>query len=247
LEGGKYSEVTQKETQRKQGGGRAGLRTPIVELGADVSRKTSGQREWTLSQTPESEFNRLYDALREQGLQTVETVDDKDFAMRLAGAAIVEFVPVTIARTGLSRVATFFDAYREFLPMEELLGSQKAENPAAGAAALKFFQGLGGPDAPVPFIAKVRGAANLVIAGELRPEYVSSEPAGEIAILAKIRRALKPGQREAVGTSLNELTSMGNRETRGKLLRDLSKDTGSMNQSVIRYPALVVLPIAIYR
>ncbi|MDQ6945283.1 MAG: hypothetical protein M3256_03200 [Actinomycetota bacterium] len=101
LEGGLFDEETERDSQTGKRGLGGGVRASVAEVKAEKGSERKNETERVRRQTPESQFNRLYDYLGEDELMSIgDGIDDPAFASGLQRGLVLELSDVTIAVSG---------------------------------------------------------------------------------------------------------------------------------------------------
>lgn len=83
LEGGVFDEETERTSQTGKGGFSGALHAPVAELKGEKGRESTSENERIMRQTPESQFNRLYDYLNKDDMLSVDEISDPAFVSGL--------------------------------------------------------------------------------------------------------------------------------------------------------------------
>lgn len=211
------------------------------------------------SDTPEARFNRLYEALQQNGdMKTFVTIDQSQYD----GLEVGDIIEVRgIARLPQwERIKEDFAAVSSLVPLMQALGQDPLEDPAAREAFEGFGQltSMKGQEdtmlivtAPGPLTARLVAKLKHVHLG--RPK---DELEGEVTIVAKVRRRLERGQQIEASRLLPNLQGLQalnraqmNREQRRRAAKQDTQQlkTGTPLDEVVKFPAVEVLPIAVFQ
>ena len=243
-EGGIYDESTEKTTQSGKGGIGGGVNTPVLSASADKSRSSSFEDERKVRQTPESQFNRLYDYLAREDLLSLEAIDESDFMDSLSRGSILEVHDVELQRSGFQEMGELAKDAKAFLPFADMLGID-TKMDTTDRAQLDFAANLDDESKPMSVIGSIAGTAHVGMAMELRRDNVLQDISGEASVLVKVSKVLKPGETHAVGDIMSGLGDKLPRAERRKMMREASKS--GIGTSEIKYPGFVATVVAIYR
>jgi hypothetical protein len=249
LEGGVYSE---EENRSRSAGGRGlggevGLGAGPAKASVKGSRGSSQEAETarTLQQTPESEFSRLVSWLEESGqMPYVEAVDDAWWEQMRRGAILEAGVVLSVST--LAKFTQLAEQVGPLLNLAESMGSTPLEPETA--EAMRGLQLLGQVTEKMPVIAALAGSPKYKFIAPLSRQHLrvdSGELEGEATLLLKVQRKLQKTDRYTVFETIPGLSALP-RAKRRELERDI-KNSKDVPDAVIRAPAAVVTPIAIYR
>lgn len=244
---GSLVEGAYEETERTAG------RNPSEET--DESLEVRRRR----SETAEARFNRLYEALQQDGdLKTLDSIDQSQYD----GLEVGDIIEVRgLARLPQwERIKEDFAAVSNLLPLMQALGQDPLEDPAAREAFEGFNQltSMKGQEDTM-LIATPSGPLAARFVGKLKHVHLrrpKDELEGEVTIVAKVRRRLQRGQQieaSRLFPNLEGLQALNraqmNREQRRQAAKKNSQQlkTGTPLDEVVKYPAVEVLPIAVYQ
>lgn len=250
---GPYTE-TDTSTGAKEGGGK--LRLHVADVGGQMSRSQSSETLRTLRETPAARFARLHDTL--EGEQMIQHLDGFDLEIydQIEIGEIVEIRGIgrlprweRIARAA-SDFAGLFDIMR-------LTGQDPLEDPKTRVG----FEGLNALAAKkdqegTALLLTPRNAPEFTILAKLEASRLTRKEdlEAEVTILAKVQRILQKGETFDVFRLLPEVNDIvqtmehQNRAARRTTKRQSGKkssDPSPLDEQV-KYPALVVQPIAVY-
>jgi len=249
LDQGVFTEEEQRNVVRREkrlgGDVKAGLGS--VGLGAGAGRGSSDEAEATrtMRQTPESEFARLYDVLSSSGdVQWLEALDEQIWE-QLRRGEIVE-VESVVSAASLTKFATLAEKAAPLMEVMELLGETVDTETREAMAGMRSLGDLFGNKVPV--VSRAAGAPKFKFIANLEKDKVRvdlDELEGEATLVAKIQRKLAPSEKHTVFESMPGMGSLP-RALRRSIQGDI-KNEKELPDLVIRSPAAVVTPIAIYR
>lgn len=244
VEGGRFSEEQQTsrgEQGRELGGSVGG---GGISARAGRSGSTHDERSRTVEQTPESEFQRLTDALGD-GIQFLEAFDDEIWQSIRRGEILEIEAEVTVAT--MHKFVEAAGAVEPMLALGEAFG-EAVEIDDETRQMFQAMRSLGQMAPKVPVLARPAGAARFTFVTSLEPDKLrvdTGELEGEATLVAKVQRKLRRGDQYSFLDSLPILSALP-RQQRKEALREL-ENTDDMPDMVITPPAAVVTPIAIFR
>jgi hypothetical protein len=244
-EGGRYVEEQQRERGDKSR--RAGAKVGAHGLGAEVGAGSiaESERSRVVHQTPASEFQRLVDALTERAaLQYLDGFDDQIW-QQLRRGEIIE-VEAEVSRSPLGQI---MGAAAQIQPLMDLMGNDPDDAETKEAMeGLAKINGMGGGNVGV--LAHAAGAPEFKFIATLDAPSIAGnldELDGECTMVAKIMRKLRPDETYSWMESLPIFSGMP-REMKRQAMKEMSKDAGPDGiDMLVRAPAAVVTPIALYR
>jgi hypothetical protein len=246
LEGGLYGEEEERDVRRSERGVRGDVAVGPVAAGGQ--RGSAGEEETarTRRQTPESRFARLYDSLDATGnLQWLEGLDDAIWN-DLRRGEIIE-VEGTVAVSSLIKLADLAEQMESLAPTIEAI----SDEPMMDADTLQAMRGIsafGGIfGARVPLVVRAAERRFKFIAdldrSNLRTDLGVLE--GEATVFGKIQRKLRPSDKWTLLDSIPGLASLPP-ALRQQMQKDV-KNEEELPDLVIRPPAAILTPVAIYR
>jgi hypothetical protein len=249
LDQGIYTEEQQRSIVRrdKKLGGDVRAGAGPVGIGASAGRGSSDETEATRTvwQTPESAFARLHDLLSStDDLQWLEGLDEGIWE-QLRRGEIIEVESVISAST-LTKFATLAEQVTPLVEAMEALGESVDTETREAMDGMRSLGDLFGKK--VPIISRAAGAPKFKFIASLEADKVRvdlDELEGEATLLAKIQRKLAPSEKHTVIESMPGMGSLP-RALRRSVQADI-KNEKELPDLVIRAPAAVVTPIAIYR
>lgn len=216
-------------------------------LGAHAGKGSSGEAEATrtMLQTPESAFARLHDLLSSAGdVQWLEALDDPIWD-QLRRGEVIEVEAVVSAST-LTKFATLAEQVTPLMEVMELMGESVDAEAREAIEGVRSLGELFGNK--VPIVARAAGATKFKFIANLEADKVRvdlDELEGEATVFAKIQRKLTPSEKHTVFESMPGMGSLP-RSLRRSVQADV-KNEKDLPDLVIRPPAAVVTPIAMYR
>ena len=248
LEGGLFDEETERRSQTGKGGFAGGVRAAVIEAKAEKTRETTTETERSTRQTPESQFNRLFDYLSKDDLISVSDVDEKPFVDGLKRGDLLHFEEAALEVSGFQQAAALAQQLSDLLPVMDLFGDVDIDDKTR--AEMQAVGALANSAGPLPVIARIPGKAKLAIAMELDRQFLLDDVAGEASILVRVIKVLKKGESHLVGDPTGGLVSRAPRAQRRKMASgfDTKGARGlGINSPQIAYPAIIGTAIAIYR
>lgn len=214
-----------------------------AELGRTKASEVTASK--TITQTPDSVCSRLIETLeRDDALQFLEAFDEQIWVQLQRGEALE--IEASLELSGLVQLAGIAEA---FGPMAEIMSAVPGgeQFDAKALEALKGFVALAGTMRAIPVIARPAGTDDYTFVTSLKRDALrvgQDELTGDATIFGTLQRRLKQGE------SWSVLDVMGfsglPRELRRKMEKDLS-DTEEISGLVVKPPAALLTPIAIYR
>lgn len=249
VERGTFTEEEQRDVVRrdKKLGGDVKVGAGPLGLGAAAGRGVSNEAEATrtVRQTPESGFARLYDLLTEAGdVRWLEGLDD-DRWEELRRGEVIEVESVVSAST-LTKFAALAEQAEPLMEVMEMFGEAVDAQTREAMTGMKTLGTLFGKK--VPIVSRAAGAPKFKFIANLQAEKVRvdlDELEGEATLFGKIQRKLAPSEKHTVIESMPGMSSLP-RALRRSMQADVKNDK-DLPDLVIRPPAAVVTPIAIYR
>lgn len=245
VEGGVADEEAQTNVDKidKRRGAALKAAPASAELGRTTASEVTASK--TIRQTPDSVCSRLIEMLeRDHALQFLEAFDEQIWVQLRRGEALE--IEASLELSGLVQLAGIAEA---FGPMAEIISAVPGgeQFDAKTLEMLQSFVALAGTMRAIPVMAQPVGTHNYTFVTSLRRDALrvgQDELNGDATILGTLQRRLKQGE------SWSILDVMGfsglPRELRRKMEKDLS-DTEEIAGLVVKPPAALLTPIAIYR
>lgn len=248
LEGGLFedeSQSTTASTDKTLGGGLRG-----GPLGGEAKR-TKGDEETVariLRQTPESKFDRLVALLRAEGALAVWDAADAESWEGLARGEIVE-LDAMISVPALIMMLRSAGGFGELLPVLAKLSDDPLEDEMT--EAVEAMEAMGRlSEEKVPIVASLSASPEYKFllqldSGGLRVPFDELEAEGTLVV--KIRRKLRPGERQSTVELFSGQSSLP-LELRTGLVDSLTEGDDEFSADLaIQFPAATATPIAIFR
>jgi hypothetical protein len=246
VEGGIADEETQTDVEKldKRRGGSVQAAPLKAELGRTKGTESSTSR--TVRQTPDSACSRLIELLEEAGsLQFLEVFDDDIWSQLRRGEALE--IDATI---GLSAIAQLGGIAEVFEPLVAVMSSAGQEVDAESMEAIKAISALSGLMKTIPVLARPTGAPDYTFITSLKADALRVEQgqlSGEATILGTLQRRLRPDEGWSVFDALGLAgLPQGLREQMQESMAE-GEDDSELGAMVVRAPAALLNPIAIYR
>lgn len=247
LEHGVVDESTERQSGgRRRGGGVAATAGP-VSVRAEGQKDSASETESVVRQLAASEFDRLYAYLSGEDLVIIDEISETQVLDQIHRKLILE----VDGRIQLSGIAKVFDVMRTMVSAAPLMGSLGAEVRPDEINAIASILALESGPKAIPLILTVPGEAGVTVALECSEEHALADRwDGDVSVLLKVQRVLKPGERQAVGDPFGGLMNLMPEGDRQQMLNALeSKDLAQLGvgASEISYPGFRATPVAIYR
>jgi hypothetical protein len=250
LEGGLVQDRSQ--TLRSAGGSAIGATVHAGPVGgkAGREREQSEESSTVVEQTGAARFERLYQQLDRDGeIQYLENIDDAIWDQIRRGE-VVE-VEAVIRPVGFGKIGELLQSFEKLVPLAQALGSEDLDEKSLGE--LEVLRGLTDTGDVTHVVALLASAQKFKFACALRYRYLVADATlleGEGTLVGKIQRKLKRGEQELVGGLFGGLEDALPKDERKRLVDAFQapeiKALG-IESPLIRYPAAVLTPIAIYR
>jgi hypothetical protein len=215
-------------------------------LGGDIASERATELKSRRRTTPSSQFQRLYDLLQElDQLQHLDAFDNNIWETVERGE-ILEIqarlrLPSFLIQMEVIKEVTEFASTLPFIT-ESLEGSLPGFSEVKRQIELRS----------VPLIFEAASTPGFKFFAELSREYIKcslSDMQGEATVFGKVQRILPKGQKLEVFSVVPDVSSMQNlnREQRRKLQSNKKKANRSNLVETITGPAIVLIPVAVYR
>lgn len=241
LEGGIYEEEFQSATTGRNRGAEAGAKVGPLNAGGSRGQNAEVSRTRTMHQTPEGDFRRLEKLLDdEEGLQWLEAFDDEIWNELERGETLrIESV---LEISSIYQASEMASSVGPLVALMETVGETvDAETQEAISGMTRFSEAL----KDIPVVAHAAGAPKYKFICPLKRDYLREDLgalAGECIVVGSLQRRLKPTERYSI---LDSLGASGlPRAQRRQAERDIKKGASDL---VIRAPAALLTPLAIYR
>jgi len=237
--------IEQTEAEKKGIGGKAGYK--VIE--AEKASETSTETKRRLTMTEAAQFQRLYEILEEQNLiQSLDAFDAAIWAQIRKGElleieASVQLPEPFMLTRAIEDISPLLDIMAAF--DQDPLSDPKARTAFEGVRAITKLA----ENKPIPLLFEAVSTPGFRFVSHLPRKFLRCALAdlqGEMTVFGKAHRILDKSEKLEVFSLFPDLTSLPNlnREQRRKIQRDMSKKNLA---EVIRGPAIVLAPIAIYR
>ncbi len=238
--------IDQTTTERKQKGGKAGYK--IIEGSAESETSTETRRQSIV--TDASQFQRLYDLV--EGENAIQVLDafDTDIWGQLRRGEVLEVQAVL----RLPKPLSLTQAVDSISPLLDILTAFD-KDPLADPGTRAAFEGMRAvgkltEKQHVPLIFNAASTSGFPFAAYLPRQYLRCELTdlqGEAVVFGKVQRILQKGQELEVFNLIPALTAslpaLGRQERR-KMEREMAEKNIS---EVVKGPAIVLTPVAVYR
>jgi hypothetical protein len=250
IEGGVYSDEAQSEMAEREGGG--SVRAGTKAIGADLTRTRSTQEtsSRTVQQKAEGQFSRLAEHLEtEEAVQPLEAFDDEIWEQLRRGEPFE--VETKLEVPAMLRLASMLEGFEAFAEVLKVAGGEGLNLDEDAAEGLAMVGALRSMLSEQPVFARPVGAATYCFIAPLKPASLRvgfDELEGEATLYATIDKKLAKGET----WSLLDVMGLGGlpRSARREVEKNL-KVAGDLKgfgvDGVVRAPAAVVSPIAIFR
>jgi hypothetical protein len=245
---------TAQDTTTGVKGGGAAIKAWVAEGNANISSTSSSVVSQTIRETPVAKFTRLYDLLAKDDLIQPLNGFDLEVYEQIEPGEIVE-VRGNAKLPQWEHLSKTISGFSDLIDLMKALG----QDPLADSNASEAYQGFSALIAK-----KVQEGVELIIApiGSPQFKFVANlnrakitrqidELEAELIVLGKVRRKL--AERETIdivrlAPRLDSLEKL-NRAQRRSMDKGRAKmpSTDSPLDEVIKYPAMQILPIAIYQ
>jgi len=242
------STIDQTETEKKDVSGKAGYK--IVEGG--IATEKSKEMKQTLAVTNAAKFQRLYELLEKQedGFRYLDLFDGEIWNdIRRGDLLEIE------ARIHLPKAFTLMETMDGISPWLDLM-SAMGENPLADAKTKAAFEGIKSvsklsEEKPIPIIFESSSSdPSFSFTANLPKRFLKCQPSeleGDATVFGKVQRVIKKGEKIEVFSLLPAFSA--------KLPNLSIKQKKQMQQGlvqkelaeIVKGPALVISPVALYR
>jgi hypothetical protein len=250
-ERGVVKERIERERTSGRGGFGAGIVHTPVTAGFEKSKERSLEIEAVVQQTPESEYNRLYELLEANDLVVIDQADEEAMVGEVRRKQIIE-VDARVHVSGLFQLLGVMSTLEELLPVMRAFGTGSDFDESTLTqirAVLSLSEGRG----TQPVIASIPGALGLTVGMELNRRFVKTEEWDvDASVLFRVQRVLRRGESQLVGDPIGGVLKLLPAPKRAELVARMDNperaaELGVTSPSQIEYPAIVGTPIAIYR
>lgn len=246
VEGGVSSEETQTDTEKLDKRRGAGVQVSPVkaEIGRTKGAESSTSR--TVRQTPDSACSRLIDLLEQAGSLQFLEVFDEGIWNQLKRAEALE-VDATIELSVMAQIGGIAESFE---PLIAVMSSAGQEVDAEGMQAIKAFSEISALMKTIPVLARPTGAAAYTFIANLKADALrvgQDQLNGEATILGTLQRRLRPDEVWSVFDAIGLAglpQSLREQMQQGMTEGDTDTELGQM---VVKPPAALLNPIAIYR
>lgn len=246
VEGGIADEETQTDVEKLDKRRGAGVQTAPLKAEMGRTKGTESSTSRTVRQTSDSACSRLIDLLENAGSLQFLEVFDEGIWNQLKRAEALE-IDATIE---LSAIAQLGGIAESFEPLIAVMNSAGQEVDTDGMEAIKAFSALSGLMKTIPVLARPTGAPDYTFIANLKAEALRVEQGqlnGEATILGTLQRRLRPDEAWSVFDAIGLAglpQSLREQMQQGMAEGDTDTELGQM---VVRPPAALLNPIAIYR
>lgn len=238
--------IDQTELEKRNKSGKAAFKVAEGNLQSETSTETKQK----IVRTDASKFQRLYDYLQEEDICQFLDAFDGEIWNQIKRGELIE-VP---AKMELAKPFALAQDLQDLMPMSQIVSSLGIE-PFKDQEEAEIFNGLSflgeySKSTAVPIIFETESTKGYKFYCQLQREYVRTEINNfnsEADIIGKVQRIIPKGREEEVYSiipAFESITSSMNRDQRRKNLRD--KKNNNLSQ-LIKGPAIIVTPLAIYR
>lgn len=248
LEGGVFDERTERQIVSGEGSISAGFGAGPLQAEGRRGKGQSLETEAVVRQVAASEFQRLYDALKNDDLVLLDAIDDASVVGEIQRKQILE----VDARVCVSGTHKFFDLMSQITAMAPLAKQfgQDLDLDEDMVSGVEMMKSLGESDGKLAVIATIPGSAGTQVVLELdRSLLLTTTWDVDATVLLTVQRVLPQGQRYLAGDPFGGFMKLVPEEQRIELADSLkSDDTAQLIGDVeVVGPAIVGTPIAIYR
>ncbi len=238
--------VDQTDVEKKDKSGKAGYK--IVEGGIKSEKSTETKQK--LAVTDGAKFQKLYELLKEQDLLQFLDAFDEEIWKQLRRGQLLE-VDSIIRFPKPFAMTQAIDGISPFLDIMAAFGEDSLLDPEDRAA----FEGMSAiaklvEEKPVPILFEAASTADFTFVANLPRRYLRCQLMdleGEATIVGKIQRVLARGTKVEVFSLFSAFTSSLpslSKEQRNQMQKEMVK--GELAE-VVRAPAIILTPLAIYR
>lgn len=238
--------IDQTELEKSQKSGKANVK--VIE--GNLLSETSTEIKQKLSRTEASKFQKLYDYLQDNSMSQFLDAFDEEIWKQIRRGAILE-VP---AKTNLPKTFQLTQDIQSMTPMVEIMQAL-GEVPLKEQRELAMFKGISilGEQAEkqnVPLIFETESTKGYTFVCQLQRPFIRTDLnnlVGEADVIGKVQRIIPKGNQEEIYSlipAFDSYLSTLNREQKRKFMNDKKK---SNLAEVIKGPAMIITPLAIYR
>ncbi|MGG3884046.1 DUF6414 family protein [Brevibacillus panacihumi] len=236
----------QTELEKSQKSGKANAKVIEGNLQFDSSTEIKQK----LSRTEASKFQKLYAYLQDNGMSQFLDAFDEEIWKQIRRGEILE-VP---AKTRLPKTFQLIQDFQSMTPMVEIMQAL-GEVPFKEQRELAMFKGASilGEQAEnqnVPLIFETESTKGYTFVCQLQRPFIRTDLnnlVGEADVIGKVQRIIPKGNQVEMFSlipAFDSYLSTMNREEKRKFMNDKKK---SKLAEVIKGPAMIITPLAIYR
>jgi hypothetical protein len=249
-EGGTYDAQQEKRTSAANRKGSAGVRIPVLEAGAELTSGSDESVERKVTQTPSSQFDRLYNYLTTEELVTALGSADQTIWDAMRRGTFVE-IEATVALSGMSTIAKLAEAAQGFIALSEAIGQPVDDETKAQFSVIELVTGARASET-LPVIVRLAGTPEYKFRADLDREHIrvdEDDLIGESVVIGKVQRKLERGQTLPLDVLFPgiEFVSNAERKKLEKTLRATNVPGMPIGEMSLSYPAAVLTPLAIFR
>lgn len=243
LEGYIEQEVDETETEANHKGGKLAFK--VVEGSGDSKKSTETRRR--LAVTDAAQFQRLYELLEDiDAVQYLEAFD-LEIWQQLQRNEVLEIqanlrIPNFLLQLHQAKSLTPYIELMQIIG-EDPLSDPKTAEAVTGVRSLHNILA----DKPIPLLFEAVSASGFGFFASLSQQYLRcdlSDLRGEAVVFGKVQRILPRGKKEQVFSILPEMESLAvNRKQRRAMKSEQSQEF----TEVMKGPAIILMPLAIYR
>jgi hypothetical protein len=238
--------IDQTEVEKREKGGKAGYK--IIE--GSAASEASTETKQKLAVTDAARFQRLYELLEQQNLIQFLDAFDTDIWSQLRRGELLE-IQATIR---LPESFMLTQAVEDFAPLLDIMAAFD-EDPLSDPKTRNAFEGIRAvakltEKKHIPLLFEAASTTGFRFVANLPRQYLRCELSdlqGEAIVFGKIQRILPKRKKLEVFSLLPAFTASLpglNREQRHRMQREMSKQKLA---EVVRGPAIVLAPVAVYR
>jgi hypothetical protein len=238
--------ISQTEFKKSGKSGKGGYK--FIEGGLSSEKGTETKK--TLAVTEAAKFQRFYENIEESNGFTFLDLFDDELWGNLQRGELVE-VEVTIRLPEPYQLTQLIEGISPFLDIMTALGEDPLSDPKSKAA----FDGMRGfsklvENKPIPLICDSVGTPGYKFLSNLPQKYLQctlDELQGETTLFGKIQRRIPKSQKYEVFSLVSAFTLSLPNMSRSQQ-KEMQKDMVDKGiAEVIEGPAMIVIPLAIYR
>lgn len=253
LEGGAFDEENLRRSGGRSTGAGAGVRGAGLALNAKHERHRDEESEVTMRQTGASRFSRFYNlAEQAEDIQTIDACDDGLWD-QLGSGEIVD-IGVSLEIPGIVKAIGMLAGFGTFLPIVEAMSHLPGEDgrPLVDPRQLGEMRGQlpivehaasAADDSPLPVLASLADNPRYKMFVRLKRSCIQVDTVddleGEARLIGSIKQKVLRGKTHEIGTLLPAIPPPNREQRRSR--------SASANSLVLKYPAAVVVPIAVFR